>query len=120
MTFDHQSKAYQRQNNARRITPTTEQPHQPGPTAATRQPQQDSLPVATRQPLAHTLPPPPVWQVPQDLQQAEQYEARQSARSQEPPPVHQNTVAPESQYMSGALGGRQPRQQWAQGDRSQS
>ncbi|CAE7221385.1 hypothetical protein PTTW11_11413 [Pyrenophora teres f. teres] len=102
MTFDHRSKAYQRQNNARRITPTTEQPHQPGPTAAARQPQQDSLPV------------------PQDLQQAEQYEARQSARSQEPPPVHQNTVAPESQYMSGALGGRQPRQQWAQGDRSQS
>ncbi|KAK1914047.1 hypothetical protein P3342_007293 [Pyrenophora teres f. teres] len=120
MTFDHRSKAYQRQNNARRITPMTEQPHQPGPTAAARQPQQDSLPVATRQPLAHTLPPPPVWQVPQDLQQAEQYEARQSARSQEPPPVHQNTVAPESQYMSGALGGRQPRQQWAQGDRSQS
>ncbi|KAE8822073.1 hypothetical protein HRS9139_10475 [Pyrenophora teres f. teres] len=72
MTFDHRSKAYQRQNNARRITPTTEQPHQPGPTAAARQPQQDSLPVATRQPLAHTLPPPPVWQVPQDLQQAEQ------------------------------------------------
>ncbi|KAE8821935.1 hypothetical protein HRS9139_01239 [Pyrenophora teres f. teres] len=61
MTFDHRSKAYQRQNNARRITPTTEQPHQPGPTAAARQPQQDSLPVATRQPLAHTLPPPPVW-----------------------------------------------------------
>jgi hypothetical protein len=42
MKFDHRSRAYERQNNAQRIIPTTEQP------------QQDSLPAGTQQPPTHT------------------------------------------------------------------
>jgi hypothetical protein len=42
MKFDHRSRAYERQNNAQRIIPTTEQP------------QQDSLPAGTQHPPTHT------------------------------------------------------------------
>jgi hypothetical protein len=117
MEFDHWSRAYKRQQNTQQIAPAAEQNTQRiAPTA--EQPQQASPLAGTRQPQSY-MQPPPLRQVSQDLQQGEQYEARQGARSQEPQPVRQNTVAPESPYMSGALGGHQPQQQWAQGDRSQ-
>ncbi|KAF1831689.1 hypothetical protein BDW02DRAFT_605783 [Decorospora gaudefroyi] len=89
MKFNHQSRAYERQQNTQRIAPVAEQPQQAGPLASTRQAQSRMQPPPQ--------PPPQPQRMSQGEQPGDQQDNRQDDRQGEPDRVGQG-VRSHSQY----------------------